>query len=250
MRPLLAVRYRISNHLVCKRKYVLSPNARILRNASSGTSTVATNKIDSNAHTTIDSSPPPDDNWRAFRTLAKYVWPTDSSAESRYVKQRVVASLGLVVGSKAVTIQIPFVFKALVDTIPDPTGHLPIILLAGYGLSRSSAAALQEFRNIVFARVTQNAIRTVGRQTFDHVHSLDLQFHLSRNTGQLARVLDRGQRSISFVLNAMVFNVGPTLLEVSLVTGLIGYQFGMPHASVVLGTVGAYTGFTFVVTSW
>ena len=191
-----------------------------------------------------------DNSWRAISTLSKYVWPRTSTPESYHLKQRVVASLGLMIAGKAVTIQIPFVFKALVDTIPDPSGHLPILLLAGYGISRSAASALQEYRNMVFAKVAQNAIRTVGRTTFDHVHSLDLQFHLSRNTGQLARVLDRGQRSISFVLNAMVFHVGPTLLEVSLVTGLVAYQFGLPHASVVLGTVGAYTGFTFLVTSW
>jgi ABC-type transport system involved in Fe-S cluster assembly fused permease/ATPase subunit len=99
----------------------------------------------------------------------------------------------------------------------------------------------------VFAHVAQDAIRNVGRTVFDHVHKLDMQFHLSRNTGQLSRTLDRGQRSISFILNAMVFHAFPTLLEVSLVTGLMAYNFGPAHSGVVLATV-AYTTFTVGVT--
>lgn len=80
--------------------------------------------------------------------------------------------------------------------------------------------------------------------------SLDMSFHLSRNTGQLSRVLDRGNRSISFVLNAMVFNVVPTAIEVGIVTGLMAYQFGIMHAGVVLSTIAAYTAFTVGVTTW
>lgn len=158
------------------------------------------------------------------------------------------------IASKAVTIQIPFVFKHLVDALPlaaaNPSDVALFSILTAYGISRSAATGLQEFRNVVFATVAQDAIRSVGKKVFDHILQLDLQFHLGRNTGQLARVLDRGQRSISFVLNAMVFHIGPTLLEVSLVTGLVWHQFGMAHASVVLGTVATYTAFTFAVTSW
>lgn len=153
---------------------------------------------------------------------------------------------------KAVTIQIPFIFKHLVDasTTMDPSAQLPLALLLGYGCSRAAAAALQEYRNVVFAVVAQDAIRKMGVSIFEHIHTLDLHFHTSRNTGQLSRTLDRGQRSISFILNSMVFHVGPTLLEVSLVTGLFAYQFGTAHSAVVLATVGAYCGFTFGITSW
>ena len=105
---------------------------------------------------------------------------------------------------------------------------------------------MQELRNAVFAHVAQDAIRRVGRSVFDHVHNLDMQFHLTRNTGQLSRVLDRGNRSISFVLNAMVFNVVPTTLEVGVVTGLMAYNFGCCSCLVVLGTIGAYTAYTSV----
>ena len=167
------------------------------------------------------------------------------------------------VAGKAVTIQVPYIFKNLVDSMPfDSAAALatssevassgvPIVaLLLGYGMSRAAAVGFSEYRNAVFAHVAQEAIRKVGRNVFDHVHKLDLNFHLSKNTGQVSRVLDRGNRSISFILNAMVFNVVPTALEVGLVTSLVGYQFGAAHAGVVLGTLVAYTGFTVGITSW
>ncbi|GAX11581.1 ATP-binding cassette, subfamily B (MDR/TAP), member 7 [Fistulifera solaris] len=198
--------------------------------------------------------------WRIWKTLSKNITPTDDPERAKENKRRVVISLGLMVAGKAVNIQVPYLFKHLVDaldvttTTTTTTGDVaivPISLLLGYGMSRAAAVGFQEFRNAVFAVVAQDAIRHTGRTVFDHVHQqLDLQFHLSRNTGQLSRILDRGQRSISFLLNAAVFNVIPTLLEVSLVTGLLAYQFGSAQAIVALGTVTAYTAFTVGVTSW
>jgi hypothetical protein len=102
---------------------------------------------------------------------------------------------------------------------------VPLALVLGYGLARITTSGMNEYRNAVFAHVAQDAIRKVGREVFDHVHKLDMQFHLSRNTGQLSRILDRGNRSISFILNAMVFNIFPTILEVGVVAGLMGYTF-------------------------
>lgn len=174
-------------------------------------------------------------------------------------------------GGKAVTIQVPYIFKSLVDSMPtadavhaaatagsvlDMTtattaAGVPIVaLLMGYGMSRAAASGFQEWRNAVFAHVAQDAIRKVGRSVFNHVHSLDMQFHLNKNTGKVSRILDRGNRSISFVLNAMVFNVIPTTVEVGLVSGLVYYQFGMGHAGVVLATIAAYTGYTVGITQW
>lgn len=231
-------------------------------------------------------------NWRIVQTLLQHVWPTSGSSngsddrsasaspqttartssgsgssDNQRHRHRVVASLGLMVAGKAVTIQVPFLFKNLVDALPvaangaaelssalDPVSAaaagLPVALLLGYGISRAASAGLQEWRNVVFHVVAQDAIRTVGRSVLDHVLTLDLQFHLSRSTGQLSRTLDRGQRSISFVLNAIVFHIGPTVLEVSLVTGLMAYHFGPAHAAVVMATVAGYTAFTFAVSTW
>jgi ABC-type transport system involved in Fe-S cluster assembly fused permease/ATPase subunit len=197
---------------------------------------------------------------RIFHTLSGHVWPSDDSPESKLLKQRVLGSVGLMVAGKAVTIQVPYIFKNLVDSMPvdavasltsEAASGIPIVaLLLGYGMSRAASVGFSEYRNAVFAHVAQEAIRKVGRSVFDHVHQLDLNFHLTKTTGQVSRVLDRGNRSISFILNAMVFNVIPTAVEVGLVTSLVGYQFGAPHAGVVLGTLVAYTGFTVGITSW
>jgi ATP-binding cassette subfamily B (MDR/TAP) protein 7 len=209
----------------------------------------------------------PELHWRIFQTLAQHVWPDTSdkaelSDEARQQrmerKQRVVFSLGLLLSGKAMTISVPYIFKHLVDHLPssaaeaaaatDPT--LPLAALLAYGVGRAAASGLQEWRNALFAHVTQDAIRHVGRSVFDHIHSLDLSFHLQRNTGQLNRVLDRGQRSISFALQSMVFHIGPTLLEVGLVSGLLLYQFGTAHGVVVLATVATYSAFTLAITQW
>lgn len=194
------------------------------------------------------------------------------------MRQRVVVAASLMVTGKAVTIATPFMFKALVDTLPAfapaatdaslpaflPNGlvdglaassvvgvpALPLALLLSYGAARTLATLLQESRNAVFADVAQSAIRSVGASTFDCVHNLDLQFHLSRNTGALGRVIERGHQSISFILRAMVFNTVPTVVEVGVVTGCLWYQFGIGHASTVLVTIGAYVGFTVGITQW
>lgn len=196
---------------------------------------------------------------RIGKTLAQHVWPNDDSPESILRKKRVVGSVGLMLAGKAVTIQVPYIFKHLVDSLPTAaaaseavtTSGLPIVaVLLGYGMSRAASSGFNELRNAVFAYVAQDAIRKVGRSVFDHVHKLDLQFHLSKNTGQVSRVLDRGNRSISFVLNAMVFHAAPTTIEVGLVTSLVGYQFGASHAGVVLATIAAYCGFTVGITQW
>jgi ATP-binding cassette subfamily B (MDR/TAP) protein 7 len=219
---------------------------------------------------------------RIAKTLGKHVWPSDDSPESKSRKQRVVFALSLMMAGKAVNIQVPYIFKSLVDalqidtanaidavttltsistdtttnaaldltTVTTVTGIPLIAILMGYGMSRGAASGFQELRNAVFANVTQEAIRKVGQSVFQHVHSLDMQFHLTSKTGNLSRILDRGNRSISFVLNAMVFHIAPTTVEVGLVTGLVYFQFGTPHACVVLATIAAYTGYTTAITQW
>ena len=170
------------------------------------------------------------------------------------MKPRVIASLGLMFGAKAVNVSVPFLFKNLVDnlndsltsavvavdpaavsTMSDTISALPpsiavdaseaaALAVIGYGGARATASLLNESRNAVFAHVSQSAIRNVGSSTFKHLHNLDLSFHLNKNTGTVTRILDRGNRSISFVLNAMVFNVMPTAIEVGVVSGLMYHQ--------------------------
>jgi ABC-type transport system involved in Fe-S cluster assembly fused permease/ATPase subunit len=161
-----------------------------------------------------------------------------------------------------VNIYVPFLFKDLVDTFTlttgaaatDPTAltatSVPIALVLGYGIARASAAGFAELRNAIFATVSHGTIRDISKQIFTHLHDLDLQFHLDRNTGVLSRTIDRGTRSINFALTSMLFNVFPTALEVCLVGGILTYNLGPWYAVITTSTVAAYTYFTVKVSDW
>mmetsp|Transcript_26846 Transcript_26846/g.38368 ORF Transcript_26846/g.38368 Transcript_26846/m.38368 type:complete len:782 (+) Transcript_26846:97-2442(+) len=177
------------------------------------------------------------------------------------IRYRVIASILLMLAGKGVTIATPFLFKMLVDIVPSYAEgtmaaattvktSLPILLLLAYGICRSLSSLFRETTNAVFAHVAQSAIRRFGRSTFDHVHSLGLQYHLNRNTGALGRVLERGSRSISFALNALVFNTIPTLLEVGIVMGIMFRKFGIWEAITVAMTIFLYSVFTIFITQW
>jgi ATP-binding cassette subfamily B (MDR/TAP) protein 7 len=175
------------------------------------------------------------------------------------IRYRVCASIMLMLAGKGVTIATPFLFKMLVDVVPTyaegaastaVASLSPVLLLLAYGICRSLSSLFRESTNAIFAHVAQSAIRRFGRSTFDHVHSLDLQYHLNRNTGTLGRVLERGSRSISFALNALVFNTIPTLLEVGIVTGIMFRKFGIWEAITVAMTIFIYSSFTIFITQW
>jgi len=166
---------------------------------------------------------------------------------------RIGATLTFLIASKLLNVQIPIIFKHIVDALsvaPDPVLAIPVSLLLGYGLARAGASGFQELRNAIFARVSATAIRKVARKTFLHLHHLDLSFHLGRETGGLARAIDRGTRGISFIFSSMLFNVVPTIFEIGLVSGIMWYSFGPAYAAVTLSTLAAYTVFTLMVTKW
>ncbi|CAB4028207.1 ATP-binding cassette sub-family B member 7, mitochondrial-like, partial [Paramuricea clavata] len=157
-------------------------------------------------------------------------------------------------------VQVPFLFKyavdhlnnaaPLMDTVAGSAMTLTTALLLGYGAARAGASLFNELRNAVFAKVAQSSIRTVAKRTFLHLHNLDLSFHLSRQTGYLSRAIDRGTRGINFMLTALIFNIFPTLLEVSLVTGILAYKCGKEFAMITLTCIAGYTLFTFGITQW
>ncbi|GBF89753.1 metal ABC transporter permease [Raphidocelis subcapitata] len=177
-------------------------------------------------------------------------------------KGRIATALALLVASKLLTVQVPFFFKHAVDALAiDPTGATPgalwgvltlgpVAMLMGYGISRAGAAFFGEMRNIVFAKVSQSAIRSVANTVFAHLLALDLKFHLSRQTGALNRVIDRGTRGINWTLSSMVFNVAPTVFEVAVVSGILTVKCGPALAGLTFGTLAAYSAFTFSVTQW
>jgi len=187
-------------------------------------------------------------NGDSSATHANHISAAENKKDRRQalsIRYRVVASILLMLAGKGVTIATPFLFKMLVDIVPSyaegvatsTVKSLPILLLLAYGTCRSLSSLFREMTNAIFAHVAQSAIRRFGRSTFDHVHSLDLQYHLNRNTGALGRVLERGSRSISFALNALVFNTIPTLLEVSIVMGIMFRKFGVWEAVTVAMTM-------------
>ncbi|TMW66361.1 hypothetical protein Poli38472_004126 [Pythium oligandrum] len=202
--------------------------------------------------------PPVDTTKEILSFLLGHLWPSEKTAEAKEIKQKVVASAGLVLASKALTIQVPFIFKDLVDSLSvastalaqSPEVSVPLAMVLGYGLARFSANASSELSNAVFASVAQKTIRKVAIRIFDHLHALDLKFHLDRQTGALARTIDRGSRSIDFVLRAMAFRVVPTVLEIGLVSAIMAQSFGLPYMGVTLGTLTAYTTFTVLITQW
>jgi ATP-binding cassette, subfamily B (MDR/TAP), member 7 len=123
-------------------------------------------------------------------------------------------------------------------------------LVVADGAARSLSAGFTELRNTIFASVAQRAIRSVSNDVFTHLHNLDLSFHLQRQTGALTRVIDRGSRSINFVLTSLVFNAFPTLLEIGMVTAILGSRYGVEYSLITLGTMTSYVFYTVKVTTW
>jgi len=204
-----------------------------------------------------------DYNYRMLRLLGKHLWPTASMApDSRELRLRVLGSCGLMVGSKLITIQVPFIFKEIIDVChtdlvttgeagqtlaevaAEPSFFVPAAIVLGYGVARSSAVAFSELRNSIFSTVALRATRQVSLDVFTHLQARELQFHLDRKIGTLSRVMDRGGRSINSALSSMLFSVVPTALEIGMVSAILGTQFGVAHSAVTALTVGAYTVFT------
>ncbi|OQD82394.1 hypothetical protein PENANT_c021G06214 [Penicillium antarcticum] len=192
-------------------------------------------------------------DWAIMREMAKYLWPKDDWG----TKLRVGTALSLLVGAKILNVEIPFYFKSIVDSmnvdfasIGGTAYTVAGSMIIAYGVTRIGATVFQELRNAVFASVAQKAIRKVASNVFEHLLRLDLNFHLSRQTGGLTRAIDRGTKGISFLLTSMVFHVVPTALEISLVCGILTYQYGLQFAAITTTTMIAYTAFTITTTAW
>uniref|UniRef100_A0A8C7WM88 ATP-binding cassette, sub-family B (MDR/TAP), member 7 n=1 Tax=Oryzias sinensis TaxID=183150 RepID=A0A8C7WM88_9TELE len=196
---------------------------------------------------------------KILSAMLSYVWPKDRPD----LRARVAVSLGLLAGAKLTNVMVPFMFKYAVDELNQMSGHMlnlndapstvatmTTAVLIGYGVSRAGSALFNELRNTVFGKVAQSSIRRIAKNVFLHLHNLDLGFHLSRQTGALSKAIDRGTRGISFVLSALVFNLGPTVFEMFLVSAILYYKCGGEFAAVALGTLSAYTIFTILVTQW
>lgn len=163
-------------------------------------------------------------DWAIIREMSKYLWPKDSLAD----RVRVSVAVSLLIAAKLLNVQVPFYFKSIVDSmnidfvaVGGTATTVAGAMIIAYGATRIGAALFQELRNAVFASVAQKAIRRVASNVFDHLLRLDLNFHLSRQTGGLTRAMDRGTKGISFLLTSMVFHILPTALEITLVCGIL-----------------------------
>ncbi|XP_039264608.2 iron-sulfur clusters transporter ABCB7, mitochondrial-like [Styela clava] len=191
---------------------------------------------------------------KILKFMMSYVWPKDKPQ----VRKRVVLSLSLLAGAKIMNVQVPFLFKYAVDNISAMATNSPELavfttvyfLILGYGAARISASLFNELRDAVFAKVAQSSIREIARTLFSHLHALDMRFHMGRQTGALSKAIDRGTRGINFVFRALVFNIVPTLFEVSLVSFILWYKCGSQFALVTVSTLAAYIAWTLSITAW
>ncbi len=187
---------------------------------------------------------------RALRSLLPYLWPPGQWE----MKARVVIAVILLVAAKAATVAVPWVFGKAVDILDQPAETaliaVPVALLIGYGLLRVGQQGFAELRDFVFAKVGQRAIRTIALRVFRHLHGLALRFHLDRQTGGLSRAIERGIKGIDFLLRFMLFNILPTLVEITLVCAILWSLFGFIFSAITLVTVTIYISFTLLFTEW
>ncbi|MFT6466055.1 MAG: ATP-binding cassette subfamily B protein [Halopseudomonas sp.] len=183
-------------------------------------------------------------NWRIMTSLIPYLTE---------FRGRVVLAMGFLLVAKLAGVAVPWALKLIVEHFEATTDALvlvPVALLAMYGLLRFSSVFFSELRDAVFARVAERAMRRVSLRVFEHLHRLDLGFHLARRTGGLARDIERGTSGISFLLRFMVFNIIPTLLEIGLIAVILLANFSPMYALTVLGSVLLYGTFSIWCTEW
>ena len=186
-------------------------------------------------------------DWDTLRRLFPYLWQ---------YKWRVLAALVFMVGAKVANVGVPLLLKNLVDALSfkpgDPQAVLvvPAALLLAYGLLRLSTSVFTELRELVFAKATQGAARSIALKTFEHLHALSLRFHLERQTGGMTRDIERGVRGIESLISYSLYSIVPTLVEVGLVLGILAVRFDAWFAWITLGALTLYIVFTVLVTEW
>jgi ATP-binding cassette subfamily B protein len=188
--------------------------------------------------------PPANRNdWKTIRTLLPYLWE---------FRGRVVLALGFLVLAKVSNVGVPLVLKEVVDAFDKPQAMLvlPVFLLIAYGLLRLGNSLFGELRDIVFAKAMQRSIRRVALTVFEHLHKLALRFHLERQTGGVSRDIERGTAGIRFLLNFMLFNILPTLMEIGMVMVILLVKYDPMFCIATVITLLIYIGFTLVITEW
>ncbi len=186
-------------------------------------------------------------DWHTLQRLLPYLWQ---------YKWRVVFALAFMVGAKLANVGVPMLLKELVDAMAfkpgDPQAVLvvPVALLLTYGGLRLATSAFTELRELVFAKATQGAARSIALQTFEHLHALSLRFHLARQTGGMTRDIERGVRGIESLISFSLYSIVPTLIEVALVLSILAVKFDAWFAWITIGALALYIFFTVRITEW
>jgi ATP-binding cassette subfamily B protein len=197
-------------------------------------------------HGNFEAEPETRTNWRVLKQLIPYL------LESR---NRVGAALLCLLLAKGSILVIPFLLKYLVDSLQGVSletmaSSLLLGLVVAYGAARFSGVFFAELRDTLFGKVTERAMRLLGLKVFKHVHALDLEFHLNRRTGGLARDIERGITGVSFLMRFFIFNIAPTLFEIAMVVGILLFNYGVSFAVITLVSVLAYGIFSLRATEW
>ena len=190
---------------------------------------------------------------RTIRKVMPYLWPEGEP----WVKRRVVAAIVALLIAKLVTVATPFFYKAAVDGLaqdaPTPAWALgagAIGLTIAYGMARLMSVGFQQIRDAVFTRVGQRALRQLALETFTHIHQLSLRYHITRKTGGLSRIIERGVKGVDFLLRFLLFSIGPLILELVLTGIILAAVFDVWYLVVLIVTITLYVWFTFRVTEW
>ncbi|MBB5722126.1 ATP-binding cassette subfamily B protein [Loktanella ponticola] len=191
--------------------------------------------------------------WKVIKRVIPYLWP----AGNTNVKVRVVAAMVALFASQIIAVLTPQFFSQAVDVMAPEGASAATYLGLGavgltlaYGMSRLLSVGFQQLRDVIFTRVGQRALRQLALETFTHIHRLSMRYHITRKTGGLSRIIERGVKGVEFLLRFLLFSVGPLILQLLMIAGVLFFTFDVWYLVVVAVTIGLYVWFTFAVTEW
>ena len=186
---------------------------------------------------------------KIIKNVIPYLWPDGQRA----IKIRVVLALGLLVLSKVIATVLPLLQGAAVDSLSGKASDFilgAVGLTLAYGTARILESGFQQLRDAVFAPVGQRALRLLALETFRHIHSLSMRYHITRKTGGLSRIVERGVKGVDFLLRFLLFSIGPLILQLVMISSALFVILDFWYVLVVLATIGLYVWFTFTVSEW
>ncbi|MFT6453079.1 MAG: ATP-binding cassette subfamily B protein [Halocynthiibacter sp.] len=207
----------------------------------------------SSRHATITTTKVPKGSLKIVRKVMPYLWPADEA----WVRRRVTVALVMLLIAKIIVVATPFLYKAAVDVLAGDGGSSARLMALGavgltvaYGGARVMNVGFQQLRDVVFAPVGQRALRALALETFRHIHRLSMRYHITRKTGGLSRIMERGVKGVEFLLRFLLFSIGPLILELAMVSVVLFVVFDVRYLVIVVATITAYVAFTFKITEW